>query len=70
MIKIKKGDIVTYRNGRVNHVNNETKYEIYYDENLNNEDLGRSYSIVKVQRYVKFLCLYRLKTIWERGWIK
>lgn len=70
MIKLKKGDLVTYRCGKTNYVNNVKKYKIYYDDKFNNCGLGRGYSIVKVQRYVKFLCFYRLKTIYERGWIK
>ncbi len=69
-MKLQKGDLVTYRNGQTNYVNREDRYATYYDDELNNYGLGRTYSIVKVQRYVKFLCFYRLKTIWERGYIK
>ncbi len=69
-MKLQKGDLVTYRNGQTNYVNREDRYATYYDDELNNYGLGRTYSIVKVQRYVKFLCFYKLKTIWERGYIK
>lgn len=69
-MKLQKGDLVTYRNGQTNYVNREDRYATYYDDELNNYGLGRTYSIVKVQRYVKFLCFYKLKIIWERGYIK
>ena len=62
MIKLKKGDLVTYRNGQTNYVNHVDKYNKFYDEQLNNKEC-RILAIVKVQRYVKFLCFYKLKTI-------
>lgn len=69
MIKLKKGDIVTYRSGETNYVNRVEKYNKFYDKELNHIECRRL-AIVKVQRYVKVLCFYKLKTIWERGYIK
>ena len=63
---IKKGDIVTYRSGRVNNVNKPGKYHHYFNENFENIGLGYDYTIVKIQRYVKCLWFYRLKTIYRR----
>ena len=63
---IKKGDIVTYRSRRVNYVNHSKNYKRYFTEDFRNENLGKGYDIMKIQRYVKFLCFYRLKTIYER----
>ncbi len=65
-IVIKNGDIVTYKSGRINHVNKDYKYKIFFDNDLTNKDLGKGYDIIKIQRYVKFLCFYRLITIYER----
>ena len=65
-IEIKKGDIVTYRNGRINNVNKPIKYFVYFTEDFKNANLGRGMDIMKIQRYVKFLCFYRLKTIYKR----
>ena len=62
---IQKGDIVTYRSGKRNIVNKPFKYEIYYTDDFKNLGLGSSYEIVKIQRYVKFLCFYKLKTIYK-----
>lgn len=64
--KIKKGDIITYRSGRVNNVNKPYKYSIWYNQNFTHKTLGSCEDIIKIQRYVKFLCFYRLKTIYER----
>lgn len=63
---IQKGDIVTYKSGRINHVNKPYKYELYYTDDFENHNLGTGYNIVKIQRYVKFLCFYKLKTIYRR----
>ena len=63
---IEKGDIVTYRSGRINHVNKPFKYEIYFTNDFKNANFGSGFDIVKIQRYVKFLCFYKLKTIYER----
>lgn len=67
VIEITKGDIITYRSGRINHVNKPNNYRRYYNEHFQNNELGTNYDIMKIQRYVKFLCFYRLKTIYERG---
>ena len=63
---IKKGDIITYRSGRINNVNKPEKYHYYFNENFENRGLGYDYTIVKIQRYVKCLWFYRLKTIYRR----
>lgn len=64
---IRKGDIVTYRNGRVNNVNKPENYHYWFDEDFRNHQFGKRFDIMKIQRYVKFLCFYRLKTIYKRG---
>ncbi len=64
--EIRKGDIVTYKSGRINYVNNPSNYKIFYDESFENIGLGQSFKIMKIQRYVKFLFFYRLKTIYKR----
>lgn len=63
---IKKGDIVTYRDGRINYVNKPNHYKIYYTKDFKNKELGCCFDIIKIQRYVKFLWFYKLKTIYER----
>ena len=65
-IDIKKGDIITYRSGRTNNVNKPEKYYEWYDINFTHIKWGKHSDIMKIQRYVKFLCFYRLKTIYER----
>lgn len=62
---IKKGDIVTYKNGNINYVNKPTQYYEYFYKDFNNKEY-RTLDIVKIQRYVKFLWFYRLKTIYKR----
>ena len=62
--KLKKGDKVTYKDGRVNYVNKPWKYLLYFDKKLRNEKLDDE--IVKIERYVRFLCFYRLKTIYKK----
>ena len=62
---LRKGDIITYQNGRINYVNKPKNYYIWFDDNFYNKELD--VEIVKIQRYVKTLCFYRLKTIYERG---
>lgn len=63
---IKKGDIVTYRTGGINIVNKPNKYYEWYKKNFKHKKFGKWADIVKIQRYVKFLCFYRLVTIYER----
>ena len=63
---IRKGDIVTYRNGRTNNVNKPYKYQSWFNENFEH-DFQDELDIMKIQRYVKFLCFYRLKTIYKRA---
>ena len=63
---IKKGDIVTYRSGKINYVNRPNNYKIYYSNNLQNKELGCYFDIMRIDRYVKCLWFYRLKTIYER----
>ena len=64
--QIKKGDIITYRSERINIVNKPYKYCIWYNPNFTHKTFGSSEDIMKIQRYEKFLCFYRLKTIFER----
>lgn len=61
---IRKGDIVTYLNGRINYVNNPENYHKWFNDNFNNKIL--ELDIAKIQRYVKCLWFYRLKTIYKR----
>lgn len=61
------GDIVTYRNGRINHVNKPDKYNYWYNKDFKNPMLNRGFDIMKIQRYVKCLWFYRLKTIYKRS---
>ena len=63
---IKKGDIVTYRSGRVNNVNKPGKYHHYFNEQFKNKEFGSGMDIMQIQRYVKCLWFYRLKTIYRR----
>lgn len=66
---LKQGDIVTYNTGRINFVNKPYKYRMYFNENMYNS--GLNLKIVKIQRYVKVLWFYKLKTIYsgESRWI-
>lgn len=63
---IKFGDIVTYRSGRVNNVNNPDRYYQYFNKNFENISKGMDFDIIRIQRYVKVLCFYKLKTIYRR----
>lgn len=62
---IEKGDLIVYKNGKTNYVNKPFKYEIWFNSRLENVQ-NHKYDIAKVKRYVKFLCFYRLKTIYKR----
>ena len=64
---IKKGDIVTYKNKRVNIVNKPDKYYYWFNEEFKNPMLNRGFDIMRIDRYVKYLWFYRLKTIYERN---
>ena len=63
---IRKGDIVTYKSGRINYVNKVKNYHYYFNDDFKNPALNRGFTIMKIERYVKFLCFYRLKTIYKR----
>ena len=65
-LEIRKGDIITYRSGRINYVNKPENYKRYFTKDFKNKGLGERYDVMKIQRYVKFLGFYRLKTIYER----
>lgn len=62
--EIRKGDIVTYTDGRVNYVNKPGNYVMYFDDDFCNYSLYLR--IAKIQRYVKVLGVYILKTIYKR----
>lgn len=64
--EIKKGDIILYRSGRINHVNKPFKYELWFDEDFKHIEYNRSSDIMEIKRFVKILGLYRLKTIYKR----
>lgn len=64
--ELKRGDIVTYRSGQVNHVNKPYKYETHYNDNFKNKTWSDNMDIIKVQRYVKYLWFYKLETVYER----
>ena len=66
IVDIRKGDIVTYRSGRINVVGKPKNYRFYFNEDFKNPTLNCGFDIMKIQRYVKFLCFYRLKTIYKR----
>ncbi len=63
---IKFGDIVTYRSGRVNNVNNPENYHYYFNNNFVNISKGINFDIMRIQRYVKIFGFYKLKTIYRR----
>ena len=63
---IKFGDIVTYRSGRKNNVNKPDEYNKHYNKNFENKGLPTEFDIVRIQRYVKILWFYKLKTIYRR----
>ena len=63
---IQFGDIVTYRSGRVNNVNNPNNYHKFFNEDFKNHIFGKGFDIMTIQRYVKVFGLYKLKTIYRR----
>lgn len=60
-----KGDIVFYRNGSINRVNKPMRYQQNYNDDMTSLH-DPQLDIVKVQRFVGFLGLYRLSTIYRR----
>ena len=65
VVDIKKGDIITYKHGKVNYVNKPINYHLYFDSDFRNSEVPWV-EIVKIQRYVKCLWFYRLKTLYRR----
>lgn len=63
--ELKRGDIVTYRNGRINYINRPSKYTNWFNEDFKSLE-SPLLDIVEVKRYVKILWLYKLKTIYKR----
>lgn len=66
IFELQKGDIVFYRNGRINYVNDFGNYIRYYNEDFENISKPKSLDIMKIKRYVKILWFYKLKTFYER----
>ena len=63
--ELKRGDIVVYRNGRINYVNRPIKYANWFKEDFKSLE-SPLLDIVEVKRYVKILWFYKLKTIYKR----
>lgn len=63
--EIRRGDIIISRDGRTNYVNDRYNYIKYFDYDLKNNE-NPSLDIVRIQRYVKVLWFYKLKTIYVR----
>ena len=68
-INLKKGDILTYRYGEVHLVNHPTHYRNFYNYELEHKK-DPALDIIKIQRYIKFLWFYRLKTIYKKNYGK
>lgn len=64
--ELKRGDIVIYRNGHINHVNYPKNYHSWYNKDFNQLESKRWLDIVEIKRYVKVLWFYKLKTIYKR----
>ena len=64
---IQFGDIVTYRSGRINNVNKPYNYHYYFNEDFKNPHFGKRMDIMTIQRYVRVLGFYKLKTIYKRN---
>ena len=64
---LKSGDIILYRNGIEHYVNDNKmfRYIKYFNKDLTNKE-KHQYDIMKVQRYKRFLCFYRKKTLYVR----
>lgn len=63
--ELKRGDVVTYRNGRINCVNRPGKYSNWFNKDFKSLE-SPLLDIVEVKRYVKILWFYKLKTIYKR----
>lgn len=59
-----KGDIVTYSNGYTKYINKPDRYERYFDDDYINPTYDLK--IMKIQRFVKVLWFYKLRTIYRR----
>lgn len=64
MVRYIKGDIVTYSSGVVKFINKPDRYERYFDDDYINPTLDLK--IMTIQRFVKVLWFYKLKTIYRR----
>lgn len=64
--EIRFGDVITYRNGIKNNVNKPYKYHQFYNNDFKNISLYSGFDIMKIQRYIKVLGLYVLKTVYKR----
>lgn len=62
---IKRGDIITYQNGKKTYVNRPDKYRYYFNDDFYN--IMANKKINKIQRYVKCLWFYKLKTLYKRN---
>lgn len=49
--ELQKGDLIIYRNGRVNYVNKPFKYQLWYDENFCHREFGIEFDIIEIKRY-------------------
>lgn len=65
--ELQRGDMVIYRNGRINYVNKPYKYQKWYNSDFKHIEYGSSDDIMKVKRYVKGLVGYKQKTIYKRN---
>ena len=59
---LKKGDIVIYRNKQTNNVNRPKRYRQWFTNELKNK-ADKGLDIMKIKRYVRFLCFYKLLRI-------
>ena len=52
---IRFGDIVTYRSGRINNVNNPDRYYQYFNKNFENISKGMAFDITKICKSIMVL---------------